>query len=147
MKRRSMLSAVPLALAGAAGCLGGSDGGFADTPENGGATSTVDDVLAGLQENLEQRSVDVLSVAGEDGQIALAMQTSGNLAEDIRRVAGGYATVVAALERDLVVRVEDRGLLEETFEIRQDWATQFANDRLGDRDYLDRINGTRSAGR
>jgi hypothetical protein len=147
MKRRSMLSALPLALAGVAGCLGGGDSGFANTPENGDATPTVDEALVGLRENLEERGVDVLTIAGEDGQIVVEMQTSGTMDEDIRRVAGGYATVVARLERPLSVRVEDRGLLEETFEIEPDWAAQFANDRLGDQDYLDRINGTRSAGR
>jgi hypothetical protein len=65
----------------------------------------------------------------------------------MRRVAGGYATVVGRLERSLSVEVEDRGLRESSFDIRQDWATQFADDRLGDQAYLDRINGTRSSGR
>jgi hypothetical protein len=144
MKRRSFLCAIPVAVTGTAGCLG-DGGGFEETPESGEATTTPDADLTGLRDNLEQRGVDVLSVSGQDGEIVMQMQTSGDIREDIRRVAGGYATVVGTLERPLTVRVEDRGLREATFEIRQDWATQFADDRLGDQDYLDRINGTRSS--
>jgi hypothetical protein len=144
MKRRVVLWTASAAVLWSAGCLGGRGGGFADTPETGDETPAVEDAVLGLRDTLEGRGIEVLSVAAEESRIELTMQTSGDLDDDIRRTAGAYATAATTLDRDLSVRVEDRGLSEARFEIRHEWARQFADDRLGDREYIDRINDTRS---
>lgn len=104
----------------------------------------MDEVAPGLRQGFEERGLEVLDVAPADDAIVVTIQTSGDIDDDMRQAASAYATAVERLDRDLRVRVEDRGLVEATFEIKREWAKRFVDERLSDEEYLDRIEGTRT---
>lgn len=150
--RRRFLWGVPGVFVATAGCFGEeTSGGFSpdagSTGEDGeGATPQIGDGVKSLRAGFEDRGLDVLDVSILDGTIEMRIQTGGDVDEDIRRAAGAYATSASRLEDDLLVRVEDRGLTQETFEIKLEWARQFAAERMTSQEYLERINETRRGG-
>lgn len=154
MDRRSVVRS----LAGAAivllgGCLGEEmSGGFSpeesdDETEGGGADENegglLSDEIEALQEQFDEQGLNVLDVDVTDAFIVFDVQTTGDIDEDVRVASGAYATLSAELERDLRVRIEDRGLHQETFEIELEWARQFVEGRLSDEEYLEQIEETR----
>lgn len=152
MRRRAVvLGAVALA---SGGCLG-RDGGSADdrstvaresgTPTAGGTEGAAARAAKArlLRRRLERRGLRVREVTVEADTIEVRVQTTGNVTDDMRIVAGVYATEADVFDRDLSVQVEDRGLYEAQFEIRREWARRFADGRLSDEEYLRRINETR----
>lgn len=154
MNRRSFLRVTPVVALSAAGCLGGDSGsGFSAGGSNGGdeddeegdnaGNGVIGDDVETLRERFESQGLDVRDAETDAETIVFQIQTSGDVDEDIRRAASAYATEIGNLDRDLRVRVEDRGLHQETFEIEAEWAQQFVDGRIGDNEYLDRINETR----
>jgi len=134
-----------------AGCVGEEISGGFSTGDNGsgdgngdGNGEEMDEVAPGLRQGFEERGLEVLDVAPADDAIVVTIQTSGDIDDDMRQAASAYATAVERLDRDLRVRVEDRGLVEATFEIKREWAKRFVDERLSDEEYLDRIEGTRT---
>lgn len=152
MDRRSFLRVLPGAVVLFGGCLGEEvSGGFsAGENESGGEESSDgrgdenEAVPLGLRQGFEERGLEVLEIAAEEDTIVVTIQTSGDVDEDIRQAASAYATAAERLDRDLRVRVEDRGLVEATFEIEREWATRFVDERLSDAEYLERIEETRT---
>ena len=150
MYRRKILGILVLG-GGLSGCLGDEGGGFGsndDSPEetdeadDDTTTDGDDDTTAELREGFEEAGINVLEIEIENETIYLEAQTSGNVDTDIRDIAGAYASLSETVEKDLSVRIEDRGLTEETFEIELEWARAFLNDELSDEEYLEKINET-----
>lgn len=152
-RRRFVGSAVSGAIALTAGCLGEEvSGGF--SPDEDGSDESQDgdddgaaelsEGAAAVRDSFESRDVDVQAVSEDDEAIVVEIQTTGSISEDIQTAAGAYATVVDSVDRDLRVRIEDRGMAQESFLIEREWAEQFVNDRMGDQEFVDRINETRS---
>lgn len=137
--------------ASVAGCLTGEPGtGFGGDDESGEETSddTEDELAATAQQlvdNLDERGLTVRSTTTTDDAIRLTVQTTGDSDRDIEIAASAFATLLNSeptVDRDLRVRVEDRGLGEGRFRIEAAWARQFLNDDLSDNEYLSLIDNT-----
>ena len=154
MDRRTALRSVSAAIVSLslAGCLGEEvSGGF--SPDEDGETEddSEDDGAAELSpeaetvvDQFESRDVEVTAAEEGDEEIVVTIQTSGSIDDDMAAAAGAYATVVESVDRDLRVRVEDRGMFSGSFRIEQEWAANFANDRLSDSEFIEKIDETRS---
>lgn len=146
MNRRSLLQSIPVGVVAFSGCLGDGGGFGSDDESTGSDNESEVDAQEGaelLTKSFESRDLDVLEATQDDEMIVVEIQTTGEVDEDVRIAAGAYATVSRDLDRNLRVTVEDRGLREETFEIELQWARSFLDERITDREYLDRIEGTR----
>ncbi len=147
LDRRTVIVVAGLVMG--AGCLGDGGGGFDRTGDDHDDTVENDNYgglpheLEALRDQFEQRGLQVIDVDHAE-KIVLKVQTSGDINEDIREASGAYASVVGQLEQDLHVRIEDRGLHQESFEIRRDWAVAFIEGRIEDEEYITRINDTRT---
>ena len=154
--RRGLLGAGSLcALSLLGGCLGEEmSGGFSVGDDNAqeqeeqahvsdDEESTTDEPIDQLAAHGRERGMNILSIEMENETIVIVLQTSGDRNQDITTAAGVYATTVQALDADLRVRVEDRGLYQERFEIQHSWAEQFVAGAIDDQEYLDRIEETR----
>ena len=148
MQRRSLLLGVGV-LASVSGCMGDGGGGFvgdddddtADDADDGDADR--EDGADTLRSEFEARDLTVNDVTLEDGRIVVDLQTTGDIDEDIRLAAGAFATVAADVGEDVHVRIEDRGLSQDSFTIEYEWGIDFADQQLSDEEYLDLINETR----
>ena len=137
---------------GVAGCLTGEPGtGFdgSDTTETATSDDTGDELDEPTQQlvnNLDERGLTVRSTTTTEDAIRLTVQTTGSDSEDIEIAASGFATLLNSeptVDRDLRVRVEDRGLSEGRFRIEAAWARQFVDSKIDDKEYLSRIANTR----
>ena len=138
---------------GMAGCLTGEPGtGFGG--DDGSDDSDDDDSDTGrsaatqqLVDSLDERGLAVQSATTTDAAIKLTVQTTGDSDRDIEIAASAFATLLnsePAVDRDLRVRVEDRGLDQGRFRIEAAWARQFLSDERSDSEYLAVIANTRS---
>ena len=151
IQRRSLLIAIG-AMGTLSGCLGDSGGGFigdddTDTDDDGEANVGDEDREDGaqtLRSELEARDLTVNDVELDTDRIVVELQTSGDIDEDIRVTAGAFATVAGDVGEDIHVRVEDRGLTQESFTIENEWALEFADQQLSDEEFMDLIDETRS---
>ena len=136
---------------GMAGCLtgepgtgfggdGGSDDSDADSDtERSAATQQ-------LVDSLDERGLAIQSATTTDAVIKVTVQTTGDSDRDIEIAASAFATLLnsePAVDRDLRVRVEDRGLDQGRFRIEAAWARQFLSDERSDGEYLAVIANTR----
>jgi len=135
-----------------AGCLTGEPGtGFdeGDTTEASTADDTEDEPDETTQqvvEDLDERGLAVQSTTTTEHAIQLTVQTTGDNHSDIEIAAGAFATLRNSEptgDRDLRVRVEDRGLGEGRFRIEAAWARGFLDDELSDSEYRTLIADTR----
>ncbi|MFP4625590.1 MAG: hypothetical protein ACOCQ3_00480 [Natronomonas sp.] len=155
MNRRSVFRSISVGVVFVAGCLGDRNGGGFDSDSDGSGVDqeTGDDDEAGdggdeegvehVTESFEARGFDLLEATQDGDTIVVEVQTTGDGDEDVRLAASAYATVAGEVERDLLVTVEDRGLREGSFEIQREWASGFADERISDQEYLDKIEETR----
>jgi len=136
---------------GVAGCLTGEPGtGFdgSDTTETATSDDTGDELNEPTQQlinNLDERGLTVRSTTTTEDAIRLTVQTTGSDSEDIEIAASGFATLLNSeptVDRDLRVRVEDRGLSEGRFRIEAAWAQEFLTDEISDKEYLTLIADT-----
>lgn len=132
-----------------AGCVDIEGAGFAtgddeeDTDEDGEDDEIdIDEELDHFFNILEDAGVEVLELHRENGTFQLEIQTGGNVDEDINRVASAYSVAAPELEADLEVRIEDRGLTLDTFEIEHEWALDHSQGRIDDQEYLQRVQET-----
>ena len=136
---------------GMAGCLTGEPGtGFGG---DGGSDDSDDDsdtersaATQQLVDSLDERGLAVQSATTTDAAIKLTVQTTGDSDRDIEIAASAFATLLnsePAVDRDLRVRVEDRGLDQGRFRIEAAWARQFLSDERSDSEYLAVIANTR----
>ncbi|MFC7042745.1 hypothetical protein [Halonotius sp. GCM10025705] len=131
---------------GMAGCLTGEPGtGFGgdDGTDDSDTDDDSDNELSAttqqLVDNLDERGLTVQSTTTTDEAIQLTVQTTGDTDSDIQIAASAFATLLnsePAVDRDLRVRVEDRGLDQGRFRIEAAWARQFLSDDLSDNEYL-----------
>lgn len=140
---------------GSAGCLTGEPGtGFGENNDSDTQTTTDDTDDTGEERNTTQQLVDSLDERGltvqstttTEDAIQLTVQTTGDSDSDIQIAASAFATLVNSeptVDRDLRVRVEDRGLGEGRFRIEAAWARQFLDEEISDNEYLTRIADTR----
>ena len=137
---------------GLAGCLTGEpESGFGgdDTDEETASDDTEDEGDATTQQlvdDLDERGLTVRSTTTTADAVRLTVQTTGDSDTDIQIAAGAFATLLNSeptVDRELRVRVEDRGLSEGRFRIEAAWAREFLNDELSDSEYLTLIADTR----
>lgn len=148
--RRQVGLTAAAVLVGTAGCLTGEPGtGFDENDTADASANTTDNELSPstkqLVDDLTQRGLTVRAATATDDAIRLTVQTTGNTDEDIELAASGFATLLnsdAAIDRDLRVRVEDRGLDQGRFRIEAAWARQFLSDEISDSEYLTLIADT-----
>lgn len=145
MNRRALIATAGMAVG--AGCLGNGGGGFDSNGDGEAADASEHGVqpngIEMIRDQFEDRGIQV-NDARLNEVIVLEVQTTGDIDEDVREAAGAYATVAGNLDEDLRVRVEDRGLHQETFEVERDWARDFAEGRINDEEYMSRITETRT---
>ena len=150
--RRQFGATAAVLTVGLAGCLTGEPGtgfGESDTGEETASDNTADEGDATTQQlvdDLDERGLTVQSTTTTEDAIRLTVQTTGDSDTDIQIAAGGFATLLNSeptVERELRVRVEDRGLGEGRFRIEAAWARGFLNDELSDSEYLTLIADTR----
>ena len=136
---------------GMAGCLTGEPGtGFGG---DDGTDDSDDDsdtersaTTQQLVDSLDERGLAVQSATTTDAAIKLTVQTTGDSDRDIEIAASAFATLLnsePAVDRELRVRVEDRGLDQGRFRIEAAWARQFLSDERSDSEYLAVIGDTR----
>ncbi len=152
MDRRTALRSASAAIVSLslAGCLGEEvSGGFSSGDED--EDESEDDDAAELSseaetvvDQFESRDVEITAAEEDDEEIVVTIQTSGSIDDDMVTAASVYATVVESVDRDLRVRVEDRGMFEESFRIEHEWAEKYVNDRLSDSEFIEKINESRS---
>ena len=129
---------------GMAGCLTGEPGtGFGG---DDGTDDSDDDsdtersaTTQQLVDSLDERGLAVQSATTTDAAIKLTVQTTGDSDRDIEIAASAFATLLnsePAVDRELRVRVEDRGLDQGRFRIEAAWARQFLSDDRSDTEYL-----------
>ncbi|TQQ79549.1 hypothetical protein [Halonotius roseus] len=150
--RRQFGATAAVLTVGLAGCLTGEPGtGFdeGDVDEEPTSDDTAgerDETTQQLVNNLDERGLTVRSTTTTQDAIRLTVQTTGDSDTNIQIAAGAFATLLNSeptVERELRVRVEDRGLSEERFWIEAAWAREFLNDELSDSEYLTLIADTR----
>ena len=150
MKRRHFFIGSSIALL-TAGCVdlesAAFGGGDNDDDIDEGGDDEDDDLFE--DEELEEfwnmliaSEVEVLDLEREGNGFHLEMQTSGNVDTDVNRVASAFSSVATAVDGDLTVRIEDRGLTEGTFEIQHEWALDHANGSISDEEYMAAILDT-----
>ncbi|MGM0605472.1 MAG: hypothetical protein ACQETB_07340 [Halobacteriota archaeon] len=148
MKRRSLLYSIALSIP-VSGCLGDSTDGFESQPTDTAEPAaddepTLEGPLHELRDGIEAHGLAVKSADVRPETIEMVVQTSGDAEADIASIAGAYATMAPHLERDLLVRLDDRGLTVETFEIEREWALAFVEGEQSDGEYLSMIDETRT---
>jgi len=131
---------------GMAGCLTGEPETGFDSDNETDASDTSDDTdtersaaTQQLVDSLDERGLAVQSATTTDVAIKLTVQTTGDSDRDIEIAASAFATLLNSdptVDRDLQVRVEDRGLSEGRFRIEAAWARQFLSDDRSDSEYL-----------
>ncbi|ESS07938.1 MAG: hypothetical protein A07HN63_02444, partial [uncultured archaeon A07HN63] len=136
MNRRAILTTLTIGITGVAGCAGGEeDGGFdgneeAQTDEDKKET-TLSETQQSFRDQLDE-DLTVRSTSLSTDEIVIKAQTSGDIAEDMRLAAQVYVNFYTQLDRDLRVRIEDRGLTEATFVIKRRWAKARASKQIDD---------------
>ena len=140
------------ATVGMAGCLTGEPGTGFGADDEGEDAETDDDSETDLSattqqlvDNLDERGLPVQSTTTTDDAIQLTVQTTGDSDSDMQIAASAFATQLnsdPAVDCDLRVRVEDRGLDQGRFRIEAAWGRQFLNDDLSDTEYLALIDNT-----
>ena len=138
---------------GMAGCLTGEPGTGFSGDDGSDDSDAADDNDTGrsaatqqLVDSLDERGLAVQSATTSDAAIKLTVQTTGDSDRDIEIAASAFATLLnsePAVDRDLRVRVEDRGLDQGRFRIEAAWARQFLSDERSDGEYLAVIANTR----
>ena len=148
--RRQFGATAGMLMGGLAGCLTGEPGtGFDEGDTTEAATSDTEDerdeTTQGLVDNLDERGLTVRSTTTTADAIRLTVQTTGDSDTNIEIAAGAFATLLNSeptVDRELRVRVEDRGLSEGRFRIEAAWARGFLDDELSDNEYLALIADT-----
>ncbi|ERH02149.1 MAG: hypothetical protein J07HN6_01715 [Halonotius sp. J07HN6] len=152
MQRRTLLTMTALGTMGLAGCLGGDSGGeFGGSNEtDSDGNSSGDDPYPDLSETERafvtrlDRDIDVVGATPGADELTVTVQTTGTADDDIQMVAEVYLNFATALSSDLRAQVEDRGLSQLMFVIRQEWATQLNTGEIDSDEYLTRIVNTRN---
>ena len=148
--RRSLLVTIGV-LSTTAGCMGDGGGGFIgdngddedDSADADGGDDERQDSADTFRAELESRDLTVNDIELDTDRIVVEIQTSGNIDEDIRVTAGAFATVANDVGEDIHVRIDDRGLIQESFTIELEWAMDFVDQQLSDEEYMDLIDATR----
>jgi hypothetical protein len=148
MNRRGILTTLTIGITGLAGCVGDEeDGGFDGNEEAQTNEDETEDALSDVQQSFRDqlnKDLTVQSTSLTADEIVVKAQTSGDIDEDIRLASQAYVNSYTQLDRDLRVRIEDRGLTEATFVIKRRWADARASKQIDDREYLSRINNTQT---
>ena len=138
---------------GTVGCLGRENGGGFqqdddadddETEDGSGDTESLPETVEHLRDHFDERGLDVLDTSIDGDWAVFEIQTAGDIDDDIQTAAGAFATYAVEVEYDLLVRVEDRGMFQERFEIKRAWAQEFIEERIDDDTYLERIEATRA---
>ena len=148
--RRQFTATAGMLMGGLAGCLTGEPGtGFSGGETTEATTSDTEDerdeTTQLLVDNLDERGLTVRSTTTTADAMRLTVQTTGDSDTNIEIAAGAFATLLNSeptVDRDLRVRVEDRGLSEGRFRIEAAWAREFLDDELSDSEYLTLIADT-----
>lgn len=109
------------------------------TAADGNDVTGIDESRETLETYLEAAEVEINNLTAND-EFSLDAQTEGDLDEDINRIASAYSSAAPELDRDLVVRIEDRGITEARFEIEHETALEHHNGEISDQDYLGQIH-------